>query len=538
MTYLRRLILAIVLSAGIFPAFAQAPAPVPALPDTERRITYVISASTCACAVNFALYGDNTDYQDWVGVYLNGVQQLGNWTISSPSGSLTTLPRPITDAVLTFSAPQTGTVQIVGARRPRRTSQFQENQGVSARSLNQVLTDIISQNREIWDKTNDLTGRVMAAPAGESLPVLPPASSRANQGVCFNSNGNVTPCVSIPSSTFSPGTGITFTGTGPTTISATPVSTATDPGSITNCTLTAAVAGNALTVALKTQAGLDPTASDPCAISFRNASASLGNYSPISVTVATSFTTATSGSTFGASNNAPFRLWVTAWNNGGVVLLGLSKQSSPTGIFPIEEGILQSSTACNACGTATLTGTFYTTTALTNKAIRILGYMDWANGLTTAGTFSSGPTTIQLMGPGIRKPGDAVQTATASFTTNVTTTSTTPVNTGLSVSITPTAAPNLMQIASFGPLGANVQNIASHAKLARGGTSIGQPTAVFGSAGGQLITGVALFNLDAPGVTTSTNYSVQYWTQTGAGTAIWIGGAGDGSIIQATEIQG
>src|SRR5947207_13762587 len=142
MNKLRSLILALVLSAGLAPAFAQAPAPVPALPDAERRTSYVISSSTCACAVNFALFGDSTDYTNWIEVWVNGVRitQSGNWTVTSPSGPLANLPRPITDAVLTFTAAQTGTVQIVGAQRPRRTSQFTENRGVAARDLNQVLT--------------------------------------------------------------------------------------------------------------------------------------------------------------------------------------------------------------------------------------------------------------------------------------------------------------------------------------------------------------------------------------------------------------
>lgn len=311
-----------------------------------------------------------------------------------------------------------------------------------------------------------------------------------------------------------------------------------DPGSITNCTLAASVAGNALTVALKTQAGLDPSPGSPCVISFRNASASIGDYSSLSVTAATSFSTAASGSSFGAGNNVPFRLWVTAWNNGGTVELGLSKQSSIARVFPIQEGQLQSSTACNACGTAALSGVFYTTSALANAPIRVLGYMDWATGLVTAGAFSSGPTTIQLMGPGVRMPGDTIQTVTSFSTTLVTTSSTTPVNTGLNVSITPTASPNLVQISAFGPLGASVQSVASHAKIARGGTTIGMSTLVFSATGGPSISGVALFNLDAPGVTTPTNYAVQFWTHTSAGIAIWVGAAGDGSVIQATEIQG
>lgn len=102
----------------IAPAFAQAPSPVPALPDTERRTSYTISNTTCACAVGFALYGDSTDYGNWVEVWLNGaLVSSANYTITSPSGPLATLPRPITDAVLTFTSVQTGTVQIVGARR-------------------------------------------------------------------------------------------------------------------------------------------------------------------------------------------------------------------------------------------------------------------------------------------------------------------------------------------------------------------------------------------------------------------------------------
>jgi hypothetical protein len=41
-------------------------------------------------------------------------------------------------------------------------------------------------------------------------------------GVCFDSNGNLAPCVGSSAGSFEPGTGITFTGTNPTTISAVP----------------------------------------------------------------------------------------------------------------------------------------------------------------------------------------------------------------------------------------------------------------------------------------------------------------------------
>lgn len=220
MTMIRRLILAAVLMAGLNPAIAQVPPPVPALPDTERRTTYSLSGTTCICNVNFALYGDSTDYANWLTVWINGVQiaQAGNWTITSPTGSLATIPRPITDAVLTFTVAQTGTVQIVGARRPRRTSQFNENAGVSARNLNQVITDLTAQNREFWDKINDTTGRSVRAPPGETMNILPPAAGRASMNACFDSNGMLTSCVGSSSGSFAAGNGISFSGTNPTTI--------------------------------------------------------------------------------------------------------------------------------------------------------------------------------------------------------------------------------------------------------------------------------------------------------------------------------
>ena len=221
---------AIALLSSIASSVAQ-PAPVPALPDAERRTSYSITASTCQCAVNFALYGDSTDYQNWVEVWINGINAAYNdpafgWKITSPSGPLANLARPISNAVLTFNGPQTGTIQIVGARRPRRVAQFAENAGVSARNLNQAITDIVAQNRETWDRTNDIAGRAPMVPPGETMGTLPPLAGRANMGVCFDANGRFAPCVAAPSGSFIAGAGIQFTGTNPTTISSTAVGNA------------------------------------------------------------------------------------------------------------------------------------------------------------------------------------------------------------------------------------------------------------------------------------------------------------------------
>lgn len=200
------------LAALLLPALAaaQAPAPVPALPDTERLTSYAIVAGTGPYSVGFALYGDGTDYGNWVQVFLctsatlNPCSQLTPvtaWTLSSPSGSLGSLPLPITDATVTLTAPHTGTLYIVGARRPRRLSQFTENRGVAARDLNQIITDLVASSRERWDQ-------VLSAVRGEPqevLSALQPATTRAGGIFCWDATGLI-PQTCAPSS--SGGSGI------------------------------------------------------------------------------------------------------------------------------------------------------------------------------------------------------------------------------------------------------------------------------------------------------------------------------------------
>ena len=194
MNAIRKLILALALAAGLAPAFAAPPPPVPALPDTERRTSYSISGTTCICAVNFQLYGDSTDVDNWVEVWVNGTRYLSTdptfgWSLSSTTGSLGTIPRPITNAVLTFNSVQTGTVQIVSAQRPRRLSTFNENQGVAARDFNQVLNSLTAQLRDNWDKTNDVTGRALLSQPGNVIGPLPLPSVCAGNLLGFDGSG-------------------------------------------------------------------------------------------------------------------------------------------------------------------------------------------------------------------------------------------------------------------------------------------------------------------------------------------------------------
>jgi hypothetical protein len=166
-----------------------APPAVPALPDTQRLTSYSISAATGPFNVNFAIYGDGGDYDNWIEVWLNDVRlNSAQYILTSPTGPITDIPRPISDGQIMLATAGTGTLVIIGARRPRRITQFAENQGVPARDLNQVLTDIFADQREAWDFART---RSMYFPGGETVTtLLPIATTRANKFLSFDGSGN------------------------------------------------------------------------------------------------------------------------------------------------------------------------------------------------------------------------------------------------------------------------------------------------------------------------------------------------------------
>jgi hypothetical protein len=167
-----------------------APPAIPALPDTQRLTSYLISAQTGPFAVNFALYGDGNDYGNWIEVWLNDFKLTAatDYTLSSPSGTIGSIALPITDAVINLTVAQTGTLVIIGARRPRRITQFTENRGVAARDLNETITDIVGEEREAWDFART---RQMYFPGGETVnTLLVPAAQRASKFLFFDASGN------------------------------------------------------------------------------------------------------------------------------------------------------------------------------------------------------------------------------------------------------------------------------------------------------------------------------------------------------------
>lgn len=158
-----------------------------------------------------------------------------------------------------------------------------------------------------------------------------------------------------------------------------------------NGTLTATVAANALTIAIKTKAGTDPSASDPVLVVFRNATITDGTYTVVSVTAATSLVVS-SGSTLGTVSAQAARLAVILINNAGTAELAINNLSG--GVSLDETGII-STTAEGGAGGADSATVIYSTTARSNLAYRVAGIIDITEA--TAGTWASAPTKLSLV---------------------------------------------------------------------------------------------------------------------------------------------
>ena len=290
---------------------------------------------------------------------------------------------------------------------------------------------------------------------------------------------------------------------------------------LVNGTLSASAATNALTIAVKTLDGADPSSTSPVVVFFRSATATSGLYVRREITSALSVTIPASQAV-GTSNSVPFRINVEAIDNAGTVELAVincvSGGSSPTAVRALPADGVVSTTAIASAPSA---GVFYSTTARTNLASRHLGYVEYSSGLATAGTWASAPTRINLFGPGIPLPGQIVQTVYVKKTDTFTSTSTTLTDiTGLSTSISPTSAANPI-MASFSVNGAGTAATNSLFLVAlRGSTAIAVGDAASSrsqvsisiageDANTSIVRPVAWSVMDAPGTTSSTTYKVQ-----------------------------
>jgi hypothetical protein len=224
-------------------------------------------------------------------------------------------------------------------------------------------------------------------------------------------------------------------------------------GAIINGYIAESNASNAVTFAVKTLAGNDPSATDPVILAFRSPTLTSGVYVYRSIAAALSLVIP-STATMGASNGIAFRLWLTLFDDGGTIRLGAINCVSGTSIYPL--GQIPRVTSTLVSTSADVAQTFYTNGAgVTSKSYLLAAYANYESGLATAGTWNVSPTSIQPFGPGVPLPGQLVQpvqtltTATTSGSTALPFDDTIPQITEgdqyLSQAITPTSAANLLQ---------------------------------------------------------------------------------------------
>lgn len=188
------------------------------------------------------------------------------------------------------------------------------------------------------------------------------------------------------------------------------------PGYVQNYSLSGAVASNALTMTLSGYDGTALSSTNKAQFTFRNATAATGTSSTVDATSDLTLTIS-SGSTLGTTSAVPARFWIVLFNDAGTLRLGAINCSTSTAIYPLSDDTLASSTAEGGAGAADSAGVIYTGSAVTAKAMRVLGYVEHTQA--TAGTYATTPSKVQLWQPGMKLPGDIVQSTRNTISTLV-----------------------------------------------------------------------------------------------------------------------
>ncbi len=235
-----------------------------------------------------------------------------------------------------------------------------------------------------------------------------------------------------------------------------------------NGKLTTSVASGALTIALKTQAGNDPSTADPVLVLFPSAA----GYTAQTFTSATSLVIS-SGSTLSTTSGTAFRLWVVVFNDNGAAKLGIINCLNGTNVYPLDATDTAAATAEGGAGGADSAHTFYATAAISATNFTVIAYLTWNSGLTTAGTWDAAPSPARLVMNRTPLPGQIVQRvgntdgAVATGTTTIPEDDTIPQSTEgnefMTQAVTPTSAANLLEIEAALQLGTGAGDVVTAA---------------------------------------------------------------------------
>jgi hypothetical protein len=300
-----------------------------------------------------------------------------------------------------------------------------------------------------------------------------------------------------------------------------------------NLAMTASVLTGVLTISFLGNNGAALSSTNPLLVAFQNVNATSGIPALVTVTSPLTMSTFTTGATLGASNGTAFRFWVCLfYQNATTVMPALINCSNSSQIFPLMENTFATTVAIGS--TATSAGVFYSPngTSVGNAPFRIAGYLSYGNGLATAGNFSTAPTHLVLYSAGMKKPGDIVQSlvTTTNVSSNFGTSSFSAAP--LAISITPTAAPNLVRVESQLNL-TNSSTVQAFATILRGGaTQIGNITNQVTGVGG-----LSCLALDLPATSAAVTYAIGLKGSSCVFNPTLAGQVGISEIV-ATELMG
>jgi microcystin-dependent protein len=156
---------------------------------------------------------------------------------------------------------------------------------------------------------------------------------------------------------------------------------------VRNVGITTSVGSNALTVAIKDQAGNDPSATSPVIANFRSSTATTGTYTTIALTSALSLVVST-GSTLGHPSASQYPIYVYLINSTGTTIkLGLSTAL-------LDDKSLQTTVAEGGAGGALYGSLLYSDAAYTNVPVRLIGRL--LSTQSTAGQWASAMQEVSI----------------------------------------------------------------------------------------------------------------------------------------------
>ena len=305
-------------------------------------------------------------------------------------------------------------------------------------------------------------------------------------------------------------------------------------------------AANNLYINLRCTNGNDPTAGNPVYIGFR--SSTLGSGTPVVRKVTAALAMAVSaGSSLGFGSSETGRIWVYAIDSAGTVELAVSgapPTAALTSFRRFNDGGVVSTTAEGGAGAADSAFTMYSTTARTNVAFRVLGYIEIQTGA-TAGNWASSASLVRVATQEMPMSGDIVQRVSSSDGAYATGTSSIPNDDTIpqsgegtqfmSASISPTSALNLLEIDHQGLYTTNGAGEYMTAALFRDATANSLCCSVSSqnAADPQMQN---LFYTDLAASTSSTTFKVRAGTANGANATYfngWTAGRMRGGVINS-----